>query len=67
MTQNTPYRPLPAGPVLCDDCSRAGAEVEMERQDALPPEARRWSREHDTALQSYRCPDCESIQVFRIG
>jgi Zn finger protein HypA/HybF involved in hydrogenase expression len=67
MAKNEPYRSLPEGPVLCDDCSRAGSEVEMEPHDALPHEARKWSEEQEVELQSYRCPDCESIQVFRVN
>ncbi|WP_243039737.1 hypothetical protein [Dyella sedimenti] len=60
------YRPLPDGPVLCEACSRAGQPVEMEPQDSLPQSAREWADEEDAELQSYRCPACESVQVFRV-
>lgn len=38
----------------------------MERYDPLPAEAQRWSQEQRTELQSYRCPECEGVQVFRV-
>ena len=67
MAKNETYRQLPEGPVLCDACARSGSRIEMEREDSLPPEALKWSVEKDTGLQSYRCPECESVQVFRIS
>jgi len=66
MAKNPSYAPLPEGPVLCDTCSRAGAKVEMEAHKTLPAEARKWAEEQGAELQSYRCPECESVQVFRI-
>lgn len=66
MTKNETYRLLPEGPVLCDACSRTGTSIEMEPEDNLPSEALKWSEEQDTELQSYRCPECESVKVFRV-
>lgn len=60
------YAPLPDGPVLCDACTKAGKRVEMEPHDTLPPEAHEWAKNKYAELQSYRCPDCESVDVFRI-
>ncbi|WP_114238174.1 hypothetical protein [Dyella sp. C9] len=60
------YRPLPDGPVLCDACAKGGQQVEMEPHEKLPPEARKWAEREDTELQSYRCPECETIDVFRV-
>ncbi len=60
------YAPLPDGPVLCDECAKAGEQVEMEPHDALPPEAHAWAKKEDAQLQSYRCPACESVDVFRV-
>lgn len=66
MAKNEPYRSLPEQPVLCDTCSRAGSRVEMEPHKTLPAEARKWAQEQDTELRSYRCPVCESVEVFRV-
>lgn len=66
MAESQTYRLLPDGPVLCDTCSSTGESVEMERYDPLPAEAQRWSQEQRTELQSYRCPGCEGVQVFRV-
>ncbi|HET6551974.1 MAG TPA: hypothetical protein VFG49_00405 [Dyella sp.] len=60
------YRPLPDSPVLCQACSNAGENIEMERQPDLPADARRWSEEQNVELQTYRCPDCEAVEVFRV-
>jgi hypothetical protein len=60
------YRPLPEGPVLCKACAKAGQQVEMEPHDKLPADARQWAKDEDTELQSYRCPECESVDVFRV-
>lgn len=60
------YRSLPDGPVLCPTCANAGEKIEMQRQPDLPPDAQQWSDEHDVELQSYRCPDCEAVDVFRV-
>jgi len=66
MAKTDTYRLLPDGPVLCDACARTGANIEMEPGEDLPSEALKWSEEQDTELQSYRCPQCESVQVFRV-
>ncbi|RDI97947.1 hypothetical protein DVT68_12695 [Dyella solisilvae] len=60
------YRPLPDGPVLCDACAKTGQDVEMEPHHTLPPEAHEHAQREKAELQSYRCPECESIDVFRI-
>ncbi|RAO77578.1 hypothetical protein [Dyella jiangningensis] len=62
----TDYAPLPDGPVLCDSCSKAGKQVEMQPQDMLPPDALEWAKREDAELQSYRCPACETVNVFRV-
>ncbi|QNK02078.1 hypothetical protein [Dyella telluris] len=67
MTSNETYPALPEGPVFCEDCSRPGAKVEMEPHRTLPREARQWAEEQGVELRSYRCPDCEAIQVFRVS
>lgn len=66
MAQSSTYRLLPEGPVLCDTCSRSGASIEMAQDPTLPPEAQRWADDQDTELQSYRCPECERVEVFRV-
>jgi hypothetical protein len=66
MAKTDTYRLLPEGPVLCDECVRTGSSIEMERDNALPAEALKWSEDNDTELQSYRCPSCEGVQVFRV-
>ncbi|WP_109126624.1 hypothetical protein [Dyella sp. C11] len=66
MAKTETYRLLPDGPVLCDACTRTGSSIEMERDDSLPAEALKWSEEKNTELQSYRCPECESVSVFRV-
>jgi hypothetical protein len=66
MANTQTYNLLPDGPVLCDACTRTGSSIEMERDDSLPPEALKWSKEQDSELQSYRCPSCEAVQVFRV-
>lgn len=66
MAPNETYRLLPDGPVLCDTCERTGESIEMEREDALPADALRWSEEQDVELQSFRCPECEAVKVFRV-
>lgn len=60
------YRLLPDGPVLCDACQRTGASIEMAQDDSLPAEALKWKEEKHSELQSYRCPECETVQVFRV-
>lgn len=62
MTQAFP--PLPEGAVFCATCASAGEKVSMEPEDALTLELRR--KHDDEGLQSYRCPECESVQVFRV-
>ena len=66
MADSQTYRLLPDGPILCDACSRPGASIEMEPHDSLPQEALAWSEKQNAGLQSYRCPECESVQVFRV-
>jgi hypothetical protein len=60
--------PLPKGPVLCDTCKQAGKQVEMERYDPEAPANRARTEEaDDTELQTYRCPVCEDVSVFRVS
>lgn len=66
MAKNETYRPLPDGPVLCHTCESTGESVEMEREASLPRDALKWSEEQNVELQSFRCPACESVQVFRV-
>ena len=58
----TDFRALPDGPVLCDACARTGSNVEMHPHDELPVEATERAKGENTELQSYRCPECESIE-----
>jgi hypothetical protein len=60
------YRTLPDDQVLCDACAKAGYKVEMHPHHELPAEATKWAERENTELQSYRCPDCENIEVFRV-
>lgn len=60
------YVPRPEGPVYCDACAKKGDRVEMESHDQLPSQALEWSRREHTELESFRCPACESVQVFRV-
>lgn len=60
------YRPLPDGPVVCEVCARTGHNIQMQPHEQLPPEAMQWAEDEDTELQSYRCPSCEGIEVFRV-
>jgi len=67
MTNEHPT-PLPKGPVLCETCKQAGQKVEMERYDADAPVNReRQNAAGDTELQTYRCPACEDVSVFRVS
>lgn len=60
--------PLPKGPVLCETCKQAGQAVEMERYDPDASANReRKDAAHDTELQTYRCPVCEDVSVFRVS
>jgi len=52
------YPPLPDGPVICSDCAQEGKRVEMVRDESATEAAH---------LQSYRCPSCESVEVFHFG
>ncbi|MHA6202897.1 hypothetical protein ACXU4B_00565 [Dyella soli] len=60
------YRSLPIGPVMCDTCFQSGEKVEMLPHPRLPPEDQAWSDAQHVELQSYRCPECEGVQVFRV-
>ena len=60
------YRSLPDGPVLCKACIEGGEEVEMHPHLALPPEAAEHAERENTELQSYRCPECEFLEIFRV-
>jgi len=67
MTNEHPT-PLPKGPVLCETCKQAGQKVEMERYDPDAPANReRQNAAGDTELQTYRCPACEDVSVFRVS
>ncbi|WP_266182960.1 hypothetical protein [Dyella humicola] len=60
------YRSLPDGPVLCEACTQAGQKVEMLPHPVLPPEAEKHAESENTELQSYRCPECETLEIFRV-
>jgi hypothetical protein len=57
------YPSLPDGPVLCSDCAKAGKQVEMVAQGSFDGDSSYGSGN----LRSYRCPSCESVEVFHIG
>jgi hypothetical protein len=56
---------LPDGPVVCEVCSLAGRHTEMQRHaPAITDDETAASDESE--LQTYRCPDCESVAFFRV-
>ena len=56
----------PRGRVHCESCARSGKQVEMHAQDALDASFMVPEDTRPESLRSYRCPECEAIQVFRI-
>ena len=60
------YPTLPAGPVTCPNCAESGNHIEMERDNLDVDYLAEESSERGTEFQSYRCPDCEHVVVFRV-
>lgn len=60
------YRPLPEGPVICEACARSGRHVEMHRDKLEDSYLETPLLLEGSELQSYRCPDCENVTVFRV-
>lgn len=61
------YPPLPAGSVTCPNCARSGHHVEMERDNLDVSYLKDQPLHQDTGFRSYRCPDCEYVEVFQIS
>jgi hypothetical protein len=59
------YPLLPDGPVVCEVCAQTGRHAEME-QYAPKISDEDLAESDDTELQTYRCPDCESLTFFRV-
>jgi hypothetical protein len=62
----TKYELRPDGPVICKECATKGVSVEMEPYAINAPDGD-VSKRPDTWLESYRCPNCESVSYFRIS
>jgi DNA-directed RNA polymerase subunit RPC12/RpoP len=62
----TKYEVRPDGPVICKECSSKGHPVEMKPYAISAPDAD-VSERPDTELESYRCPNCESVAYFRVS
>ena len=60
------YPSLPAGPVVCETCAKSGTHVPMERDNLDVNYLEEAPQEPNVELQSFRCPACESIMVFRV-
>ncbi|HUB88233.1 MAG TPA: hypothetical protein VMA74_00745 [Dyella sp.] len=60
------YPTLPAGPVICPNCTESGNPIEMERDNLDVDYLAEQAPERGTEFQSYRCPDCEYVAVFRV-
>jgi len=60
------YPTLPSGPVICKTCANSGHKVEMQRHPQSTVREDRPSHAEDADLQTFRCPDCENISVFRV-
>ena len=56
----------PHGPVQCEPCARKGKHIEMVAQDALDASFLVPEDMQPESLRSYRCPACESVQVFHV-
>lgn len=63
---NAKYEVRPDGPVVCKECASNGHTIEMEPYAENVPDYDPLKRSYD-GLESYRCPNCESIRYFRIG
>lgn len=60
------YPSLPKEPIACPNCARSGHHREMERDNLEVGYLDEPAPEHGTDLQTYRCPDCEYVAVFRV-
>ena len=60
------YQTLPDGPVICETCALSGRNVEMQRHPKSASYDDKLPVSDDAGLQSYRCPDCENVSVFRV-
>lgn len=60
------YPSLPEGPVVCQTCAKSGHHIEMKRDNLDNSYLEDLPLEPYAELQSYRCPDCETITVFRV-
>lgn len=62
-----PHSQLPGNKILCPSCASQSRVMEMIEQDAidqsfLDPK----SSDTPVNLRSYRCPACETVQVFEV-
>ncbi|MDE2342338.1 MAG: hypothetical protein KGL63_02925 [Betaproteobacteria bacterium] len=64
---NKPHSQLPGDKILCPSCASQGSTVEMIEQDAID-QLFLGPKPSDTPanLRSYRCPACETVQVFEV-
>ena len=62
------YPQLPKGPVICERCANEGKghKIVMQKFSSNSPEATSTTSEEFSQLQSYRCPSCEHVAVFRV-
>lgn len=61
------YPPLPDGPVNCKACADSGRNIEMRRDTENDSYEATLPTTEDTDLQTFRCPECESVSVFRVS
>ncbi len=64
MVEAIPHHPQ--SPVHCESCACKGKRIEMVAQDALDASFLMPEDMQPESLRSYRCPACESVQVFQV-
>lgn len=64
MEKNLPA--LPNGPVVCENRSDSHHDVKMQKYPQKTSVEAMSEFTADTELQTYRCPECESISVFSV-
>jgi len=65
MSKHHPHHPR--GKILCPTCAKQGKVTEMIAQDTIDRSFLDPKPDDTPAnLRSYRCPDCETVQVFEV-
>jgi hypothetical protein len=62
------YPQLPDGPVICERCANEGQgrKIVMQRFSPNTPETASTMPTESSQFQSYRCPSCEHVAIFRV-